>query len=112
MREEVETLRQSGRITEEEHTVLVAALVWGTSWCSNTSGVFKGFHRGWGGATKTAWYRIKETLEIRPPILLNNGQKNLVFQQDAQTLASQSSVTLPISTRPTTSISMALTTIC
>ena len=87
MREEVETLWLSGALTEDEYTVLVAALVWGASWCSNTSGVFKGFHRGWGGATKTAWYRIKARLEIRPPILLDNGQKNMVYQQDAQTLA-------------------------
>lgn len=87
MRERVFEMFGSGGLTWDEHDVLVAALVWGASWCSNTSGVFKGFHRGWGGATKTAWYRIRAPLVLGPPVFFDNGQANLVFQEDAATLA-------------------------
>lgn len=89
MREHVEDLWQSGQLTPDEYQVLVASVVWAASWCSNTSGVFKGFHRGWGGATRTAWYRIRERVCVRPPVLLDNGQQNLVLQMDAPEAASQ-----------------------
>ncbi|MCC6484644.1 MAG: DNA adenine methylase [Armatimonadetes bacterium] len=87
MRQRVFDLTETGQLTPAESDLLTAALVWGTSWCSNTSGVFKGFHRGWGGATQTAWYRIKEPLVLRAPVLLDNSEHNLVFQEDAATLA-------------------------
>ena len=43
---------------------------------SNTSGVFKGFHRGWGGRTGTALYRILGDLRLAPPVFWDNGQDN------------------------------------
>ncbi len=87
IREELCSLREDGAISQCEHDLFVAALIFGTSWCSNTSGVFKGFHRGWGGATQTAWYRIREPLQIRVPRLYDNGQDNLTLQEDAALLA-------------------------
>jgi adenine-specific DNA-methyltransferase len=51
--------------------------------------VFKGFHRGWGGATKTAWYRIRSTLTLAAPVFWDNGRDNLVYREDANVLASE-----------------------
>ncbi len=78
-----------GRIDHEEFNICLAALLYSACYTSNTSGVFKGFHRGWGGATGTALYRILSDLELRLPVLRDNGQENLVFRSDAQTLAEQ-----------------------
>ncbi len=58
---------QDGEIDSTEEAVLLAPLIYQASYCSNTSGVFKGFHNGWGGSTKTAWYRIRSLLTLRPP---------------------------------------------
>lgn len=87
MREAIWNWRQEGVIDAVEHDVLLAPLIYQASYCSNTSGVFKGFHRGWGGATKTAWYRIRSYLTLRPPVFLDNGLRNEVFREDACTLA-------------------------
>jgi adenine-specific DNA-methyltransferase len=62
-------------------------LVYEACYRSNTSGVFKGFHNGWGGQTGTALYRIATDLELRPPVFCDNGQQNQVFREDAQSLA-------------------------
>lgn len=87
MREELALLHSSGEINSVEHDLFVAALVFCASWCSNTSGVFKGFHRGWGGATGTAWYRIREPVRVRVPRLFDNGLDNETFAEDAAVLA-------------------------
>lgn len=55
IREAILNWRQEGKIDEIEECVLLAPLIYQAAYCSNTSGVFKGFHNGWGGATKTAW---------------------------------------------------------
>ena len=78
--------RSDGAINENEEAVLLAPLIFQAAYCSNTSGVFKGFHRGWGGATKTAWYRIRSRLTLLSPILWDNGRENLVFREDANSL--------------------------
>ena len=86
MREQIACWKSSGDIDDNEEAVLLAPLIFQSSYCSNTSGVFKGFHRGWGGATKTAWYRIRSTLTLRAPVLWDNGQENLVYRRDANDL--------------------------
>ena len=87
MRETIARWQTEGRLTEDERVVLLASLLYAVSYVSNTSGVFKGFHRGWGGATKTALYRICSEITLRPPVLWDNGQENRATQQDAQVLA-------------------------
>jgi len=87
MREETERMREDGVLSPEEYGLLVACLIFGASWCSNTSGVFKGFHRGWGGSTRTAWYRIRRPVQLRVPVLWDNGCANQVYQEDAAALA-------------------------
>ncbi len=86
IRERIASWKMSGVIGEDEEAVLLAPLLFQAAYCSNTSGVFKGFHRGWGGATNTAWYRIRSTLTLKPPVLWDNGCENLVYRDDANAL--------------------------
>jgi adenine-specific DNA-methyltransferase len=87
MREQIRGWEQAGALSTDETAVLLAALVYAVSYTSNTSGVFKGFHRGWGGQTGTALYRILSTITLRPPTLHDNGLANRATQLDAQALA-------------------------
>lgn len=83
MREQIKRWRDSEMIDTYEEAALLAPLVFQAAYCSNTSGVFKGFHRGWGGATKTAWYRIRSFLTLQPPVFFDNGLANEVLRMDA-----------------------------
>ncbi|MHB9036133.1 MAG: DNA adenine methylase [Armatimonadota bacterium] len=87
MREQICKWRADGMIDRREEAMLLAPLIYQASYCSNTSGVFKGFHRGWGGATETAWYRIRSFLTLKPPLFFDNGLDNLVVREDASSLA-------------------------
>lgn len=87
IREQIRRWRHEEVIDEEEEACLLAPLIYQASYCSNTSGVFKGFHKGWGGSTKTAWYRIRSRLTLREPVFFDNGQQNLVLREDAAALA-------------------------
>ena len=78
-----------GSLTGDERDALLAPLLYAVSYVSNTSGVFKGFHRGWGGATKTALYRICSEITLRPPVFHDNGQNNEATRRDAQVLAEE-----------------------
>lgn len=89
IRQQILEWRESGRIDGREESVLLAPLIYQASYCSNTSGVFKGFHRGWGGATKTAWYRIRSYLTLAPPVLFDNGHDNVAVREDASAAANK-----------------------
>ncbi len=89
IRERIADWRASGVIDSREEAVLLASLIYQASYCSNTSGVFKGFHRGWGGATKTAWYRIRSHLTLGAPVLFDNGLDNIVLKEDAAAVANK-----------------------
>jgi adenine-specific DNA-methyltransferase len=86
MREQIAAWEAAGLLSPAEKSFLLSALLYSVSYVSNTSGVFKGFHRGWGGTTGTALYRIRSLLRVRPPVLLDNGQENLAACQNAQEL--------------------------
>jgi len=86
IREQIWEWKYSGKIDDNEESVLLAPLIFQAAYCSNTSGVFKGFHRGWGGSTKTAWYRIRSTLTLKSPVFWNNGSANKVYRADANSL--------------------------
>lgn len=86
VRERIAEWSASGTIDALEEAVLLGPLVFQAAWCSNTSGVFKGWHRGWGGSTKTAWYRIRSRLTLSPPVFWDNGLENEVLQADASDL--------------------------
>lgn len=86
IREQIERWSADGALTPEERAYIFASLVYAVSYVSNTSGVFKGFHHGWGGKTSTALYRILSRLALQPPVLLDNAQSNVAIRRDAHEL--------------------------
>lgn len=76
--------RSKGTINAIEEACLLAPLLYQSCYNSNTSGVFKGFHHGWGGRTGTALYRIAGDLKLSPAVFFDNEQQNEVFCGDAQ----------------------------
>jgi adenine-specific DNA-methyltransferase len=89
IRQQIAAWKDDGRISDEEEACLLAPLVYQACYRSNTSGVFKGFHNGWGGQTGTALYRIATDLVLNAPVFWDNGQENQVFCEDAQALAAR-----------------------
>jgi adenine-specific DNA-methyltransferase len=89
IREAIAAWKDAGDIDEHEEACLLAPLLYQACYRSNTSGVFKGFHNGWGGQTKTALYRIATDLQLDVPVFCDNGRQNAVFRADAQSLAEQ-----------------------
>lgn len=87
MRHQIAEWRSDGSIDALEESCLLAPLLYQACYRSNTSGVFKGFHNGWGGQTQTALYRIATDLVLSPPVFFDNGLNNEVFCTDAQALA-------------------------
>ncbi|MCD4727684.1 MAG: DNA adenine methylase [Pirellulales bacterium] len=87
VREQIAAWMDAGQLTDVEEACLLAPLVYQACYRSNTSGVFKGFHNGWGGQTGTALYRIAGDLRLDRPVFFDNGQDNSVFREDAQSLA-------------------------
>lgn len=84
IRHQILEWRNSGIITDDEENCLLAPLLYQACYTSNTSGVFKGFHNGWGGQTSTALYRIAGDLTLSPAVYFDNQQSNWVLCEDAQ----------------------------
>ncbi len=89
MRERIAAWEADEVISADERAYLLSALIYAVSYVSNTSGVFKGFHHGWGGNTATALYRIRSLMKLAAPVLFDNEQENIALREDAQTLAKQ-----------------------
>ncbi|ATU71948.1 Modification methylase NlaIII [Gluconacetobacter sp. SXCC-1] len=87
IRERIAQWEHDGLLSAGQKACLLAPLLYSASYNSNTSGLFKGFHRGWGGRTGTALYRIAATLCLRPACFIDNGRDNHVLRMDAQDLA-------------------------
>jgi adenine-specific DNA-methyltransferase len=85
--EQIAAWFETGEIDEIERAYLNAAFIYAVSYASNTSGVFKGFHNGWGGKTATALYRIRGKLTLSPPVLHDNGLENVALREDAHSLS-------------------------
>ncbi len=71
---------------EEAAACLLAPLLYQACWLANTSGVFKGYHAGWGGANGTALHRILADLELQPLRFHANGRRHRVLSVDAASL--------------------------
>lgn len=87
MREKIAEWELAGRISPGERSYILASFAYAVSYVSNTSGVFKAFHRGWGGKTGTALYRILSDFTVRQPVLFDNQMRNLATQEDAHEIA-------------------------
>lgn len=87
IRHQIANWKSEGKIDDQEEACLVAPLLYQACYRSNTSGVFKGFHRGWGGQTKTALYRIATDLKLMPAVFHDNCQSNQVHSEEAESLA-------------------------
>ncbi len=83
IRGQIAAWREEGLLAPEEEACLLAPLLYQACYTSNTSGVFKGFHRGWGGQTGTALYRIASDLRLSPAVFHDNGLENRVSRLDA-----------------------------
>jgi adenine-specific DNA-methyltransferase len=86
IRAKIDEWKNNDFINEDEKTLLLALLIYEASTRSNTSGVFKGFHRGFGGTNGDALGRILKKLELSVPALIN-GKKCSVYREDAVSLS-------------------------
>jgi adenine-specific DNA-methyltransferase len=73
----------SSGAAEKEKTILLAALLYEASVHSNTSGVFKAYHKGFGGHGKDALVRIKSAMTLERPSLLDGRFPGEVARGDA-----------------------------
>ncbi len=83
MREMIEDWWRKSLISNLEKSYILGPLIYSVSYVSNTSGVFKAYHQGWGGSTRTALYRILSRVDVRPPVLYDNGHENIVLCENA-----------------------------
>ncbi|CAI3932027.1 DNA adenine methylase [Commensalibacter papalotli (ex Botero et al. 2024)] len=89
IRQQIAQWDEKELLTPIQKACLLAPLLYCACYHANTSGVFKGFHKGWGGQTKTALYRIAADLQLFPIQFYDNCQNNQIFRMDAQALAEQ-----------------------
>jgi adenine-specific DNA-methyltransferase len=87
IRHQIAAWERAEGLSPAQRAALLAPLLYQCCYNANTSGVFKGFHNGWGGQTQTALYRIKGDLVLRPAQFLNNGHQSRVTRMDAQEAA-------------------------
>jgi adenine-specific DNA-methyltransferase len=73
------------RRLQEKH-LLLALLLYSSATHTNTSGVFKAYHKGFGGHNKDALTRILAPIRISPPVLCDSAFEPMVFMQDANRL--------------------------
>ena len=86
IRNQIDKWAANGEITQKEEYYLLSLLLYEASTRSNTSGVFKGFHCGFGGTHGDALSRIMKPVELVKPQLIN-GRECHVCREDAVKLA-------------------------
>ena len=67
-----------------EKAVLLAPLLYEAATHTNTSGVFKACHRGFGGHGRDALRRIMAGIRVRPPVLIDSPAPSTVTCMDAR----------------------------
>ncbi|MDX9690232.1 MAG: DNA methyltransferase [Proteobacteria bacterium] len=87
IRHQIDVWDQAGDLSVQQRACLLAPLLYQCCYNANTSGVFKGFHRGWGGQTGTALYRIMGDVVLRPALFHQNAHRSTVTRMDAFNLA-------------------------
>ncbi len=70
----------------KEKNLLIALLLYEAATHTNTSGVFKAYHKGFGGHGKDALGRILGTISLKGPVLIDSSHHCSVFKRDANEL--------------------------
>jgi adenine-specific DNA-methyltransferase len=86
MRERIERMypgTPSDPLAFDEKIVLLAPLLYEAATHTNTSGVFKACHRGFGGHGRDALARIMAPIVLRKPVLVDSARPSTVYCQDA-----------------------------
>ena len=83
VREEIDVLCPPSQGETPARTLLLALLVYEASVHSNTSGVFKAFHKGFGGHGADALHRIKAKMALEFPELWDSPRAASASSQDA-----------------------------
>ena len=73
--------------SQKIRNILLANLIYEAATHTNTSGVFKAFHKGFGGHGRDALKRIMAGIELHEPVLIDSEQPVHVFRKDANALA-------------------------
>lgn len=69
-----------------KRNLLLAILIYEGATHTNTSGVFKSFHKGFGGHGKDALKRILAPIKLHEPFLINSDYPVHVYREDANSL--------------------------
>lgn len=96
IRSRIADWQRAGRVDDAEAACLLAPLLYQACYTSNTSGVFKGFHRGWGGQTGTALYRIAGDLRLAPLVFWPSDAAHQVTRLDAHQWATERAAAGPV----------------
>jgi len=91
IRNEIERLYPQKKIVSDQQALkekylLLALLLYESATHTNTSGVFKAYHKGFGGHNGDALTRILARIELKPPVLIDSALSHKVFMQDANKL--------------------------
>lgn len=74
---------------QKARNLLIAGLLYQAATHTNTSGVFKAFHKEFGGHGKDALKRILSKIELAEPVLIDGKAEVTVYNQDANILAKE-----------------------
>lgn len=88
VRAKIEKWAKEKVINEKEETLLLALLLYEASTRSNTSGVFKAFHKGFGGTNQDALSRILKLISFKKPVLFD-GPQATVYKKDSLKLVEE-----------------------
>jgi len=72
---------------QKRRALLIAPLLYEAATHTNTSGVFKAFHKGFGGHGRDALGRILAPIVLEPPLLIDSAEPATVLAEDANSLA-------------------------
>ena len=99
----------------KEKALLVSALLYEASNHANTSGLFKAYHKGFGGFGRDALTRILAPMRLELPVLLDGAADHgppIVARRNAEEFVEGARAISAISIRPTIPISTEATTTC
>ena len=78
-----------GKNKQKARSLLTAMVVYEAATHNNTSGVFKAFHKEFGGHGKDALKRITAPIELHEPVLIDSDYPCHVFHQDTNELVKE-----------------------